>query len=492
MPSKKLLRHFVSGLFIWCFFFFCSSFAAQGQIARFQSAANAVCQRYVIITAEQSAQTEHKISPEEEQKLFQSVDEILKFASEDTGLPIKHPVKRQLVSRDEVEAYLIKNMKDDKDAQRLRRSELVLKKFGLLPRNFDLQKFLVALLKEQVAGYYDPKTKTVYLLNWLPTDQQRPVMAHELTHALQDQSFDLDKWMKSTEDLDNRKTIAWADIVADEDDEARQAVVEGQAMAVLVDYILKPMGQSLITAPQVAEAMSAQMMQGTPDSVEFSQAPLFLKQALTFPYTYGLQFTAQLLRKGGKEKAFAGALTNPPWITRQIMEPQTYLSGEKIPPMTMPDFSRVFKNYDRFDVGSIGQFDVTMLLGQYAGLPTAQGMAPYWRGGYYYAVYPKHEPNSPLGLLYISRWSNAEEAADFAAIYAKALAQRYQHVSQASGEPAINMNGLQSLTGAHTWQTEEGPAIIAVQQNLVIITESLDPAITHEVQNEMTAGVAAP
>src|SRR5262249_28034796 len=126
----------------------------------------------------------HEISPEEAKELFNSVDDLLRFASKDTGLPLKHDVKRRLTSRDEVEAFIEKSMTEDKDAQRLRRSELVLKKFGLLPRDFDMQKFLVALLREQIAGYYDPKTKTVNLLNWIDPAQQRPVLAHELTHAL--------------------------------------------------------------------------------------------------------------------------------------------------------------------------------------------------------------------------------------------------------------------------------------------------------------------
>ena len=143
------------------------------------------------------ATPEKTISPEEAKELFRSVDEILQFASQDTGLPIKHEVKRKLIQRDEVQSYLEKNMKEDKDAQRLERSEVVLKRFGLLPRNFDLKTFLVAMLREQVAGYYDPKTNTVNLLNWLDAEQQRPVLAHELTHALQDQSFGLEKWMKS-------------------------------------------------------------------------------------------------------------------------------------------------------------------------------------------------------------------------------------------------------------------------------------------------------
>ena len=101
------------------------------------------------------ATQEQKISPKEAEELFRDVDEILHFASKDSGLPIKKEVKRRLTTRDEVVAYLEKNLAEDKDAQRLRRSELVLKKFGLLPRNFDLQTFLVALLREQIAGYYD-------------------------------------------------------------------------------------------------------------------------------------------------------------------------------------------------------------------------------------------------------------------------------------------------------------------------------------------------
>ena len=126
---------------------------------------------------------ETKITPHEAEELFHSVDEILAFDSQHTGLAIKKEVKRRLTSRDEVVAYLTKHMKDE-DVKRLRRSELVLKKFGLLPRDFDLEKLLVALLREQIAGYYDPKTKTVNLLDWVPIEEQEPVMAHELTHAL--------------------------------------------------------------------------------------------------------------------------------------------------------------------------------------------------------------------------------------------------------------------------------------------------------------------
>ena len=141
---------------------------------------------------------EVKITPRQAEELFHSVDEILEFDSKQTGLPIKKEVKRKLTSRDEVVSYLTKHVNDE-DTKRLRRSELVLKKFGLLPRDFNLETFLVALLREEVAGYYDPKTKTVNLLDWVPMEEQEPVMAHELTHALQDQSIGMLKWMKKGE-----------------------------------------------------------------------------------------------------------------------------------------------------------------------------------------------------------------------------------------------------------------------------------------------------
>jgi hypothetical protein len=437
------------------------------------------------------APLEKTISPKEAEELFRDVDKILKFVSQDSGLPIKQEVKRRLVTRDEVVAYLEKSMAEDKDAQRLRRSELVLKKFGLLPHDFDLQSFLLALLREQVAGYYDSKTKTVNSLDWLDAEQQRPVLAHELTHALQDQSFDLDKWLKDT-DVNDQKEPTAADIEEDEIGEARQAVVEGQAMVTLVDYMLEPSGKSLLESPQIADALKEEMMAGTADSIQFKNAPIFLKESLTFPYRYGLDFEAELLRAGGKPKAFTGALNNPPHSTRQIMEPKTYLSGEQLDPMRLPDFDHDFKNYDRFDIGAIGEFDVALLVDQYAGVETSHNLYPHWRGGYYYAGRPKGDAQAPLDVLYLSRWSDADSAAKFAAVYAGGLQQRYKHVHQVEAsltQDAAHLPKLETLTGTHTWLTEEGPVVIVVQSANVLITESFDEATTERLEQELL-GVA--
>ena len=202
-------------------------------------------------SADQAA-TQAPMTKDQAKELFRSVDEILSFASTDTKLPIEHSVKRKLISRDEVNKYLREKFDEDEGAKRMERSEIVLKKFGLLDRDFHLRTFLLSLLTEQIAGFYDNKTKTVNLLDWIKPDEQKPVLAHELTHALQDQKVDLTKWSSISMNgpshnvqEDNRH------LQVDEADTARSAVSEGQAMAVFVDYTLRPSGKTLADSPEI-------------------------------------------------------------------------------------------------------------------------------------------------------------------------------------------------------------------------------------------------
>jgi hypothetical protein len=439
-----------------------------------------------------------KITPRQAEELFHSVDEILAFDSKETGLPIKHEVKRKLTSRDEVVSYLTKHLNDE-DTQRLRRSELVLKKFGLLPHDFNLETFLVALLREEVAGYYDPKTKTVNLLDWVPMEEQEPVMAHELTHALQDQGINLQKWMKRGEkDLaEIKKDPTPADIENDEIDNAREAVLEGQAQAMMFQYAIAPTGHSIATSPELVGAMEEESLTGTPSTKVFNDAPIFLKESLTFPYSYGLDFVLKVLQKDGKKQAFAGVLANPPHTTRQIMQPETYISGEKIEPMAVPDFKRDFKDYQKFDIGAMGEFDVAVLVEQYAGKRISKQIYPEWRGGYYYAAKSKTDSAAPLSLLYVSRWSSPITAAQFAGIYARSLKQRYKKVAGSPDPQDAEKSAVKTeeapppLEGRHTWSTEEGTVLVEQKGDTVFITEGLDEntsaTLEKEVLNQLPA-----
>jgi hypothetical protein len=113
---------------------------------------------------------------------------------------------------------------------------------------------------------------------------------------------------------------------------------------------------------------------------------------------------------------------------------------------------------------------------------------PEWRGGYYYAARPKGDPANPLGLLYVSRWSSAPKAAEFAAIYAQSLPKRYKHVHEVGinpDQPGMKLETLQSLTGKHEWLTEDGTIKIDVQGDIVFVTESLDEPTSDLLEQDL-------
>ena len=423
----------------------------------------------------QAAKPETHITPGQAQELFRSVDEILHFASQDSGLPIRHSVKRALVSREQAMKYIESRMGSDEDAQRLNRSALVLKKFGLLPPDFDLQTFLVALLREQVAGYYDPKSKTVNLLDWVDGDVQRPVLAHELTHALQDQAVNLDHWLKDGP-RGQKKDF---DVQDDEALAARQAVSEGQAMVVLTDYELAPLGKSILDAPDIVAAMKAGVTAGSP---LFNSAPLYIKDSLAFPYTYGLDFERTLLQKQGKEAAFAGVLQHPPLNTREVMQPAVYLRGEHLPPLhPPPNLEKVLgKPWQQLDLGAVGEFDISVLVEQFAGESVARQVWPQWRGGYYYAAHQKNTPSGEIAMLYLSQWAEPEQATKFAGIYVKSLKNKYKQIEAVAGArtgaPQASAGVQISIADATTqWNTEEGPVFVEPHGKFVLVMEGFDP-----------------
>ena len=367
------------------------------------------------------------MTPLQAKELFASVDTILQFASDDSKLAIKSKVKRRLTSRDAVEKYLVDKMKEDKDAKRMERSEIVLKKFGLIDQDFHLQPFLVSLLKEQIAGYYDSKTKTVNLLDWIEPDTQKPVLAHELTHALQDQRVNLEKWEdESSDDLSHNVAEDNQRIATDEQDTAREAVLEGQAMAVLVDYSLKPMGQSMLTSPDLVKS-KADEQGADADSPVLQRAPLLLQEALLFPYREGLKFEVDMLQDKGPGGAFGGVLDRPPATSFEIMNPHAYEGRVKVP--LTEDAGRASAagcEYTPYDIGVMGQLDVRILAELFGGPQTAAALTQAWAGGVYYAVQKKSAPDksstSSISLLYLSQWRSPEAAAAFAKMYADELA----------------------------------------------------------------------
>jgi hypothetical protein len=427
------------------------------------------------------------MTKEQAKELFRSVDEILSFASSDTKLPIEHSVKRKLISRDEVNHYLREKFDEDEGAKRMERSEIVLKKFGLLDRDFHLRPFLLSLLTEQIAGFYDNKTKTVNLLDWIKPEEQKPVLAHELTHALQDQKVGLTKW--SSVSLNGPSHNVQEDnhhLQVDEADTARSAVAEGQAMAVFVDYTLRPTGKTLADAPDIAEKLKEQTDE-TGGSPVMARAPLLLQQSLLFPYSEGLSFEQEILVKAGKEAAFAGVLTHPPSSSFEIMHPKAYMAHAPVPLVHLPDIHPLLDaEYTPYDIGVMGELDVHILIELFGGREMADALAPAWNGGIYYAAQRKSavtpaekESTASLGLIYYSKWKNRDSARSFMQTYAAQIPRKYSGVAERTKDEADEREKVYS--------TGEGDVLISISGTGVFIGEGFDLGLARKLRDTIVS-----
>ena len=209
---------------------------------------------------------------------------------------------------------LIKNLNERTTAAEMHAAEAALRKFGLAPSDFQYRPFIIKLLAEQVAGYYDPKVQEFHLADWLELESQKPVMAHELTHALQDQHFNLRRFEK------------WPD--GDSDAElAAHALIEGDATLAMNLYLAKN--------PLIALAFGRSLLAGVATE-QYDQAPRAIRESLIFPYFQGSIWATQLYKRGGWAMV-SNAYKRLPLSTEQILHPEKYFKYERPVKVVLPD-----------------------------------------------------------------------------------------------------------------------------------------------------------
>src|SRR4030095_3360779 len=219
---------------------------------------------------------------------LKSTDEILKVVSRLRSLSIRQNVKSSFKSKEEIKYSVVKDMDENTPREDFLASQKTLVMLGLISKSFDLRDYVVELLREQVAGFYDPKTREFYLASWLPLSDQKRVIAHELVHALQDQHFDLrrfEKWPKGDSDAEL----------------AAHALVEGEATLVMIEYDFEQQGMKF-DIPKVGSLTDSLIEQDNDNDVKtypvLARAPKVLKENLQFPYLYGAGFVGAVLKNG--------------------------------------------------------------------------------------------------------------------------------------------------------------------------------------------------
>jgi hypothetical protein len=357
--------------------------------------------------------------------LLAQADEVLQKMSRITGLPIKSPVHKKIVSREEVQKILLHNLHTEYTPQEIHVQEGTLRAFGLIPKDFDFQKFIINFYTEQVAGFYDPRTKTMYMADWIPPEMQGMVLSHELTHALQDQNFNLVRYMKAVKNKDDAEA-------------ARQAVVEGYATAAMFQTVL---GDTPISAmPNFGAVLGPLMRQQMTEFPIFSKAPFFFKLQALFPYIQGASFIATGLR----QKDWQGLnelFTSPPSSTKAIFQPEVYFNQAALPEVKLPGKTPLSSvpGLKQLDESTMGELGCSELVGQFLSEEKAAADCTGWMGDRY-VVYENPATQS-YALLARTRWANADSALTFFRDYHSILGKKYPGFSPDSHSDAERIFG---------------------------------------------------
>ena len=340
--------------------------------------------------------------------------------SELTGLPIKSSLKKQVISRAEVEKYLAENLHVEMTPQEIHIQEATLRAFGLVSPDFNLEKFLISFYTEQAAGFYDPHRKIMFIADWVEPDMQRLVFAHELTHALQDQNFDLEKFLKAVRQDDDASN-------------ARQAVVEGHATAAMIQQLIAPM--KLEDMPTLEPLMAQVIHQQYEEFPAFDQAPFFFRFQALFPYIEGMGFMQRGLEAGGW-KRLNSLFNGPPSTTKEIFEPQAYFDKQPLPKISLPHPAPLagIPGLNFLAENIMGELGYYAVLGQLISEEEAKSVATGWLADRYLlyeraAAGPSPGPPKEYTLVSQTRWSSPEAALAFFRDYHSILARKYPELA---------------------------------------------------------------
>lgn len=304
-------------------------------------------------------------------ELLKAVDRIVPTMAGLRGLDPKTPILRGVKTREEISQYLNKRVHEDYAEDRIQNEGKLLRKLGILPEGVSYLDMLLNLYTEQIGGFYDPKEKTLFLASWMPVAELEPVIVHELTHALQDQYFNVEEIMgKDRRSGNDDRTLA------------HQALMEGDGMVVMLQHIVAPMKRHFAELPNLALIMQMQMSAMKAQYTVLKNVPQFLQETLVFPYGYGASFIQQVWKQQPSWETINKIYSDLPASTEQIMHPEKYYASRDIPKTVNAEsqaaqlgaqWKVVYKNV-------LGEFSLGLLLNQHLIDERSRRAASGWGG----------------------------------------------------------------------------------------------------------------
>ncbi len=358
-----------------------------------------------------------------------------------SGLKFKQPPKVASQSSEQVRTFLMDQFARPAVRKDLEAKIGVWKRLGVVPDSVDVIGLLTRLLTEQVVGFYDPKSKTLYVVEGRAGVERETVIRHELTHALQDQYVNLDS-IQNIQGDDDRVGAA-------------QAVLEGHATVMMIGNAARTIAWDK-ARESIREARAANPI--------FSAAPGFLAEGLLFPYVGGAEFVRTVMGDGTSS---AQLLAELPSSTSQVLHREKW--GPRGNPADVVRLTAPAAVTIRYE-NSFGEFETRLALAELLGDVGVAAAAARGLDGDRYAVLGLPAGD---GLAWVSVWDTALDAEEFAEALAKAMARRYAGSVQVSG-------GRREVTGQGrrvTVRTDKaGARDIVILEDLPAAAKS--PALT--------------
>ena len=327
------------------------------------------------------------------------------------GLAPLEPVVPVVLTRDQLRDRVTADFAAEVTPQEARDDVLALSAFDFMARDYDLYSAQVQLQSEGILGFYDPETAEFVVVNdgALLDPAAQWTHAHEFVHALQDQHYDLEALSDDSLDSEAQAAI--------------RALAEGEAELVQYLYLFEG---DYFTRPEVDAILNDS--EQTDDGFMRNLPPV-LVSSLSFPYTSGVDFVAELFREN-EFAAIDAAWANPPVSTEQILHPDRYRAGDAPQLVALvPLTDTLGAGWRQVDEDILGEFFLREYLDQQLPAAAVDRAATGW-GGDRYAVYWNEDTRDLVMALQLV-WDTPEDAAEFAAAYPDYPAALYDAAAQA-------------------------------------------------------------
>lgn len=235
------------------------------------------------------------------------VDSLVPAVESAVGLEFRSSPRAELRTREEVRRYLAAKLTEELPADRARGISLTYQLFGMVDDSVDLRSVLMTLLTEQVVGYYDPDSATLFGVAGAPEAQRDLMAAHELVHALQGQHVSLDSILSDRSNNDRTS--------------AAQAIFEGQAMLASMQVVAG--GQDVVANDEVWQLLREQAAKAQETMPGFRSAPMVIREGMLFPYIEGAEFMRWWELQSGRGDSVPYG-PRMPASTEQVLHPERY------------------------------------------------------------------------------------------------------------------------------------------------------------------------